>query len=507
MRAGSTRGPWPPRSTARCEQQKPERVVVLAFPHHGGLSGVAMPDVDGSPRRWARCGSTREFAAGFPRGGRKSGSATTPSRFSCRSCKGGVPDARVTPLYVGPHGCRRARAAAERLAAAWRPGVVFVASSDFTHYGRGFGYVPFPPEDAAGGRLRELDGECIEAAGSLDSALFLKELGERRATVCGSGPIALLLETMRRLDGDGLYQSKLDYQTSGEITGDYRHSVSYAALGYYPRAAFDLDAADREALLDSAAETLGRLRKRANGRRCRRGADRRRYGAPRRFVSLRQGDELLGCVGNTSGRGPLAEDAADLALSAALEDPRFRPAAKTEGPIEIEISVLTPLRRIADRRSFARAGTARFSSWAAMRDCCCRRWPASMDGTAEEFLRPGAQEPVGTGGARKPARPAAPLRSPDLRASGVNQGANLRVASRQFSVAAFVGELEWPDISASRGQCVKVDRRAEARLWVPIATKDTRRRLGRAGKSAKRSIRECSPPNVELQRHNYAFLR
>jgi uncharacterized protein (TIGR00296 family) len=38
---------------------------------------------------------------------------------------------------------------------------------------------------------------------------------------------------------------------------------------------------------------------------------------------------------------------ANLALSAALDDPRFRPAAETEGPIDIEISVLTPFQRIA----------------------------------------------------------------------------------------------------------------------------------------------------------------
>jgi uncharacterized protein (TIGR00296 family) len=37
---------------------------------------------------------------------------------------------------------------------------------------------------------------------------------------------------------------------------------------------------------------------------------------------------------------------ADLALAAALEDPRFRPAAAVSGPIDIEISVLTPFRRI-----------------------------------------------------------------------------------------------------------------------------------------------------------------
>jgi AmmeMemoRadiSam system protein A len=64
------------------------------------------------------------------------------------------------------------------------------------------------------------------------------------------------------------------------------------------------------------------------------------------FVSLHQGEELLGCLGNCQGRKPLAEEAADLALAAALEDPRFRPAATLPGPIDIEISVLTPFRRI-----------------------------------------------------------------------------------------------------------------------------------------------------------------
>jgi AmmeMemoRadiSam system protein A len=225
--------------------------------------------------------------------------------------------------------------------------VVFLASSDFTHYGRGFGYVPFPADSAVALHLRELDFECAEAAGSLDSSLFLETLEQRGATVCGSGPISLLLDVLHLLGGEEIYQATLDYQTSGELTGDYRQSVSYAALGYFRRAAFDLDAPDREALLDSAVETLRRLRQTgereaipAHG-----GSDalQARRGC---FVSLHQGEELLGCLGNCQGRKPLAEEAADLALAAALEDPRFRPAAEVPGPIDVEVSVLTPFRRI-----------------------------------------------------------------------------------------------------------------------------------------------------------------
>jgi hypothetical protein len=328
------------------EQRKPERIVVLAFPHHGGLEGLAIPDVETISTPLGEVPIDREFAAGFAR---------VPESQVCDHSfeiqlpflQRAVPHARVTPVYVGRTGADERRAAAKRLAAAWQPGVVFLASSDFTHYGRGFGYVPFPADSAVAFHLRELDFECAEAAGSLDSSLFLETLEERGATVCGSGPISLLLDVLHLLGGDEIYQATLDYQTSGELTGDYRQSVSYAALGYFRRAAFDLDATDREALLDSAAETLRRLRQTAarqaipahggsDALQARRGC----------FVSLHQGEELLGCLGNCQGRKPLAEEAADLALAAALEDPRFRPAAAVPGPIDLEISVLTPFHRI-----------------------------------------------------------------------------------------------------------------------------------------------------------------
>ena len=128
-------------------------------------------------------------------------------------------------------------------------------------------------------------------------------------------------------------------------------------MGYFRRAAFDLDAADREALLDSAGETLRQLRqtgvREATPARGGSAALQARRGC---FVSLHQGDELLGCLGNCVGRKALGEEAADLALAAALEDPRFRPAAEATGPIHIEISALTPFRRIF-AASQCRAGT------------------------------------------------------------------------------------------------------------------------------------------------------
>jgi AmmeMemoRadiSam system protein B/AmmeMemoRadiSam system protein A len=325
------------------QQQRPERVVLLAFPHRGGLKGVAAPEVTAISTPLGEVEIDPSFG-GFP--------AVAEQRVCDHSfeiqlpfLQWAAPQARVTPLYVGRMDGAERAAAAAALAALWRPGVVFVASSDFTHYGPSFGFTPFPPDRAAG-RLRDLDFECIEAAATLDSTRFLATLEENGATVCGSAPIALLLAVMRRLDA-GMYQATLDYQTSGELTDDFRHSVSYAALGCFPRSAFDLDAADREALLDSAAETLRRLRETRESRAFPALDGSAALSAHRGvFVSLHQGEELLGCVGSSEGRVPLSEEVANLSLAAALDDPRFRPAASVAGPIDIEISVLTPFRRI-----------------------------------------------------------------------------------------------------------------------------------------------------------------
>ncbi|MBU1742883.1 MAG: AmmeMemoRadiSam system protein A, partial [Proteobacteria bacterium] len=56
-----------------------------------------------------------------------------------------------------------------------------------------------------------------------------------------------------------------------------------------------------------------------------------------------------GCIGNFQGSGTLAETVQDMARAAAFEDPRFPPLSGDElAEVDLEISVLTPLRRIED---------------------------------------------------------------------------------------------------------------------------------------------------------------
>jgi AmmeMemoRadiSam system protein A len=67
------------------------------------------------------------------------------------------------------------------------------------------------------------------------------------------------------------------------------------------------------------------------------------------FVTLHLLGELRGCIGYIEARFPLRETVEEVAQKAALEDPRFPPLSPKEvGNVEIEISVLSPLKKVSD---------------------------------------------------------------------------------------------------------------------------------------------------------------
>jgi AmmeMemoRadiSam system protein A len=66
------------------------------------------------------------------------------------------------------------------------------------------------------------------------------------------------------------------------------------------------------------------------------------------FVTLYRNGKLRGCVGQVENPGPLAEGVVRAAINAALHDSRFPPVAIEEvATLDIEVSVLSPLERIA----------------------------------------------------------------------------------------------------------------------------------------------------------------
>jgi AmmeMemoRadiSam system protein A len=67
------------------------------------------------------------------------------------------------------------------------------------------------------------------------------------------------------------------------------------------------------------------------------------------FVSLHKRGQLRGCIGYIEGRGPLHKTIEEMAEAAAFRDPRFSPVTERElADLDIEISVLAPLRRLMD---------------------------------------------------------------------------------------------------------------------------------------------------------------
>jgi len=339
-------------------RQKPRRAVILGFAHRGGPAGVTIPAIEEYQTPLGEVAVDRET---MNRLGAQRPFHWVPEDRICDHSveiqlpllQRAAPEARVVPLFVSHLDAHARRVAAEVLAGLCEPGTIFLVSSDLTHFGRAFGYQPFQVDSAISARLSCLDHILMAGAASLDAQAFLDTVGENRATVCGREPIALWLEMLALVGGEEVFQDILDYRTSGDVTGDYEHTVSYGVLGYFPARSFGVDAAGQELLLESAQETLRYLR--ATGEH--RPIPPREMTPPLSrkagvFVSLHQEGRLLGCVGNRTSFESLAENVPEMTLRAALDDPRFPTVLGVEGGIDVEISILTPMKPVRDARAF-----------------------------------------------------------------------------------------------------------------------------------------------------------
>lgn len=109
--------------------------------------------------------------------------------------------------------------------------VVILTSSDFTHYGLRYQFIPFHGTDIDNKRnIRKMDEEAIQHIEKLDAPGFIRYIKKTGATVCGSVPIAIQLFALKKLGAKS--GELLHYQTSGDVTKDWTHSVSYASIKF-----------------------------------------------------------------------------------------------------------------------------------------------------------------------------------------------------------------------------------------------------------------------------------
>lgn len=224
--------------------QRVRRVVVLAPSHYAIFRGAAVPDFEAFETPLGLVRVDVEAARALGRRGRIRSDAGPYDEehaveiqlpFLQRVC----PDAAVVPLLVGELREEDESAVVAATAPLLDDETVLVVSTDFTHYGARFGYEPFPASGAetVAAQLAALDGGAIERVVRGEVAGFKEYVTSTGATICGRLPIAILLRLRAGAGGGRL----LAYYTSLDVTGDYRHSVSYAAIAF-PRAAVGADA-------------------------------------------------------------------------------------------------------------------------------------------------------------------------------------------------------------------------------------------------------------------------
>ncbi len=338
--------------------EQPKNVIVLGFSHRRALEGVVAPRLEAyrTPLGLLEVNRGALEELGFRTAEEKDlcdHSVESQLPYLQRA----TPEATITPLYVGELSAQQLEEAAGRLAARLKKGDVVIASSDFTHYGKAYGYLPYPNDKEIRLRLFRQAMLAFEGIGSIRVAEFDRYLEATGDTICGQGPIRLLLAALSRLErqGEEIYMEPVDYMASGELTGDYSMSVSYGALAFYPASAFQVDPEDQRKLLASARQTLNRYlaeqaRDGVTVPVAERSPDLERASGV--FVTVKKNGELRGCVGALITRKPLWETVPDRTLAAMTEDPRFPPLSHGDGPVTLEISVLTPLKKLADWREF-----------------------------------------------------------------------------------------------------------------------------------------------------------
>ncbi len=253
----------------------------------------------------------------------------------------------IVPIIISTNDFRKLQKIAEVLKPYMTEENLFVVSSDFSHYPK--------YEDAC-----EVDARTGKAVESGDVERFIAQL-EKNArsgvknlatSACGELAIATLMLMMQ----DGGYEVKhLLYQNSGDIDNhDHSRVVGYHAFAILRKSEFSLNDEEKRML---KAIALTSIKDSLDGKRIAQPTLNSQFsilnsrcGA---FVSLHKQGRLRGCIGHFGEDVPLHEIVAEMARAAAFEDPRFMPVTRDElDDIDIEISVLTPMRRIQNLDEF-----------------------------------------------------------------------------------------------------------------------------------------------------------
>ena len=262
-----------------------------------------------------------------------------------------MPGFKLVPLVMGSQDLTTCnRLAAALVSAARDDSVLFIASTDLSHY--------HPYDDA-----NKLDAVVHADVEALAPEKLHADLLADQCEACGAAAMVTVMLAARAVGADRA--RVLYHANSGDITGDKSKVVGYMAAalwnakgkriiqpvpsppaGSSPAGGSRLSDEDRATLHQIAYDSVqAAVRGEASPPL---GEISGPLEAPRgAFVTLTKHGNLRGCIGHVIGRLPLAETVRKVAAAAATKDPRFPPVSEEElDQLEIEISVMSPLREV-----------------------------------------------------------------------------------------------------------------------------------------------------------------
>ena len=254
----------------------------------------------------------------------------------------------IVPIIISTNDYQKLKRIANVLKPFFTEENLFVISSDFSHY---------PSyEDAC--EVDAKTGKAIETGNVEKFIAVLEEnshSGKRNLATSACGELAIVTLMLMM---DRTYEVKhLLYQNSGDVDNqEHNRVVGYHAFAILRGASQEFVLSDEEKkILKEIAFTS--IKDSLAGKPVAQPILNAQYpvlnskcGA---FVSLHKQGRLRGCIGHFGEDVPLHEIVAEMARAAAFEDPRFMPVTKDElEDIDIEISVLTPMRRIQSLDEF-----------------------------------------------------------------------------------------------------------------------------------------------------------
>lgn len=310
---------------------------------------------------------------------------------------------KIVPIIIGTQDFHVLRKIAQGLKPYFTGNNLFVISSDFSHY----------PSYEDANRVDKHTGDAV-ATGSLTA--FVKAIVDNSTSqvrnlatsACGQCAIAVLMmlseddsaikihHTMYRNSGDSPYGGKREVVGyHGFVVTRETHPARPAAT---PQDGYALTEGEKQQLLTWARQTIQSHfthEKVTLDKTQLPPALKERCGA---FVTLSEKGRLRGCIGRFGAAQPLYEVVEEMASAAAFEDPRFQPVREDEmKDIVIEISVLTPLKRIQSIDEFQYGKQGIYMRKGYHSGTFLPQVAQEVNWTKEEFLGHCAQDKAGLG--------------------------------------------------------------------------------------------------------------